>query len=103
MRAAGRLLLIGVAPVRPVYDLERRRSRATNVALEAAALTRDRDTMPRVGMRFSPRIENRLPTALIDMPSIKGVFGGPASRGRDDQISRLEEVTVGKKEFMQPA
>ena len=103
MCTAGRLLLACIAAVRPVHDLERRRSRPADVALETAPFAHDGHSMTRTSMCFRPAVQDRAGPTLFNMPAVERAFGAPASGGRDDQVGRLQKFEVALQELMQAA
>ena len=54
-------------------------------------------------MRFGPGVQNRTAAALIDMPAVEGVLRGPASRGRDEQVSHLQKLGIGLQHLVNAA
>ena len=80
MRAAGWFLLATIPAVRPVYDLERRRSCPANIALEAAAFAHDGHCMTRTSMCFRPAVQNRVGPTLINVPAVERAFARPSFR-----------------------
>ena len=101
--AAGWLLLAAIAPVRPVHDLERRRSCPANIALETATFGYDGYGMARTSMCFRPTVQDRTLPTMCDVPAVERALATPGSGGRDDQVSGLQEFVISLQELMQVA
>ena len=54
-------------------------------------------------MCFRPTVQDWLVPALFDVPAVERTLTTPASGGRDDQISRLQEFVIALQELMQVA